>query len=347
MQSCSYTYDKSLWLKIILAAVVMIYSALKALEAALSHISIASLPLEEYNNDFESLLYGVVAALFGNYLIVCIFRLRDRIVVSDGLVDICVHKNTLFLCSGKHIKVAVSEILECSVYEYPFFIRLKLKLPHGKWHTYPVSSIGVEGEALADMLSDLGVKLTYPKEKSELRKWMEVIVLATPLIIMVLAASMCHDHYCSNMFMPTMLCLPLSIIGVLLGFSLRDTLGLDWWQCHLIGPTLGLGLYVSALVFNYRTADLSKADIKEYDIARCYSVHHSAKGHGRYRTSAHTTYHLKLTEKDSSRLIKIYRISQETYEKAKHADCVRLPVCRGALGYSVTNEDDMEFVMDY
>lgn len=346
-----YSYSKFLWLKIIVILVGIAYFVKCTLQASTSYISTELLAPDDYSTGFEILLDCVVLACFVNYLIVCLLRFKDYIVVSDGVLEIVAHKNTLFLLSRKHIKVNVNEIKEFRTIDeevaglFSYGTKLKLRLSDEKWHTYTLLSIAVKTSEVQRLLLDNGIcYLQNPVVKvSKFKENMIIIALSMVVIFTVLGVSVSVREFLGNAFMPNSLWFQIGIIGICIGLSLRDTFSVPFIICVFISPFLGAILYVAALAYNYYGVDKSKTVMMEYRVGRCYSVYHPGSGSGRRRRSPSTSYHLILCSKETGREVKTFDITKRLYEKGRHAESVKMPISRGALGYPITDMDEMEF----
>lgn len=346
-----YSYSKFLWLKIIVILAGIAYFVKCTLQASTSYISTELLAPDDYSTGFEILLDCVVLACFVNYLIVCLLRFKDYLVVSDGVLEIVAHKNTFFLLSRKHIKVNVNEIKEFRVLDvdvaglFSYGTKLKLRLSDEKWHTYTLLSIAVKTSEVQRLLLDNGIRyLQNPVVKvSKFKENMIIIALSMVVIITVLGVSVSVRGFLGNAFMPNSLWFQIGIIGICLSLSLRDTFSVPFIICVFISPFLGAILYVAALAYNYYGIDKSKTVMMEYRVGRCYSVYHPGSGSGRRRRSPSTSYHLTLCSKETGREVKTFDITKRLYEKGRHAESVKMPISRGALGYPITDMDEMEF----
>lgn len=346
-----YSYSKFLWLKIIVILAGIAYFVKCTLQASTSYISTELLAPDDYSTGFEILLDCVVLACFVNYLIVCLLRFKDYLVVSDGVLEIVAHKNTFFLLSRKHVKVNVNEIKEFRTIDeevaglFSYGTKLKLRLSDEKWHTYTLLSIAVKTSEVQRLLLDNGIRyLQNPVVKvSKFKENMINIALSMVVIITVLGVSVSVRGFLGNAFMPNSLWFQIGIIGICLSLSLRDTFSVPFIICVFISPFLGAILYVAALAYNYYGVDKSKTVMMEYRVGRCYSVYHPGSGSGRRRRSPSTSYHLTLCSKETGREVKTFDITKRLYEKGRHAESVKMPISRGALGYPITDMDEMEF----
>lgn len=346
-----YSYSKFLWLKIIVILAGIAYFVKCTLQASTSYISTELLAPDDYSTGFEILLDCVVLACFVNYLIVCLLRFKDYLVVSDGVLEIVAHKNTFFLLSRKHIKVNVNEVREFRVLDvdvaglFSYGTKLKLHLSDDKWHTYTLLSIAVKTSEVQRLLLDNGIRyLQNPVVKvSKFKENMIIIALSMVVIFTVLGVSVSVREFLGNSFMPNSLWFQIGIIGICLSLSLRDTFSIPFIISVFIVPFLVAILYVAALAYNYYGIDKSKTVMMEYRVGRCYSVYHPGSGSGRRRRSPSTSYHLTLCSKETGRTVKRLDISKRLYEKGRHAESVKMPISRGALGYPITDMDEMEF----
>lgn len=348
-----YSYSKFLWLKIIVILAGIAYFVKCTLQASTSYISTELLAPDDYSTGFEILLDCVVLACFVNYLIVCLLRFKDCLVVSDGVLEIVAHKNTLFLLSRKHVKVNVNEVREFRVLDvdvaglFSYGTKLKLHLSDDKWHTYPLLSIAVKTSEVHRLLLDNNIRYSQKPEVkvSKFRENMIVGIISMALSAIVLGVSFALLGFLGNAFMPNSLWFQIGIIGICLSLSLRDTFSVPFIICVFISPFLGAILYVAALAYNYYGVDKSKTVMMEYRVGRCYSVYHPGSGSGRHhrRRPPSTSYHLILCSKETGREVKTFDITKRLYEKGRHAESVKMPISRGALGYPITDMDEMEF----
>lgn len=346
-----YSYSKFLWLKIIVILAGIAYFVKCTLQASTSYISAELLAPDDYSTGFEILLDCVVLACFVNYLIVCLLRFKDYIVVSDGVLEIVAHKNTLFLLSRKHIKVNVNEIKEFRTIDeevaglFSYGTKLKLRLSDEKWHTYPLLSIAVKTSEVHRLLLDNNIRYSQKPEVkvSKFRENMIVGIISMALSAIVLGVSLPLMFYGGDTYMPENLWIPVGVVGIFFSFTLRDLIFFPSVFCVCIGPLLGAVLFTALVLYNYHGVDKSKAVVMEYRVGNCYSVYHPGSGSGRHRRQSSTSYHLTLCSKETGRVVKRYDISKKMYKSARGAETVKIPIYRGALGYPVGNEDSMEF----
>lgn len=346
-----YKYSKLLWVKILLTFPGILFFALQTLKASASYVSTELLAPDDYSTGFEILINCVALACFVNYLIVCLFRFRDHVSISNGVFECLVHRHTFFLLSRKHVKVNLTDIREFKLKSWgladflPYETSLKLHLADGKWRRCILSSVAVKPRELRRLLLENNVSCadddSAEKSKSK-SKWISG-VLSVAFTMILLGVSLPLMFYGGDTYMPGNLWIPVGVIGIFFSFTLRDLIFFPSVFCVCIGPLLGAVLFTALVLYNYHGVDKSKAVVMEYRVGNCYSVYHPGSGSGRHRRQSSTSYHLTLCSKETGRVVKRYDISKKMYKKARGAETVKIPIYRGALGYPVGNEDSMEF----
>lgn len=336
------------WIKIIAAIIATFYVSWQTMALAAGYVSGASLEPDEYSTGFCAILYCVATVFLVNYLIVCLLRLLDRVIVTGGMLEMEIHKHAIFLFSRKRVQINLAEIRSFSVEAFiPFGGKLTLILSDGRRCKYSLASTGIGWEILKDVLLQGGVAqycdTQSDKKMSKNKETILGLLVTFAFCIFGAFIIFIHSKFYCNALMPGDLFVPIGIIGMFLGVFLRDLLSVG----HIFGVSTGLIvgslLYAAALMFNYYGADKASEVVMEYDIVKCNSVYHPASGTGRRRRSAHTDYFFTICSRKTGREVKKYSTNSKIYHKAKRSESVTVPVRRGALGYPIVDIDEMVF----
>lgn len=347
----SYSYSKLLWGRILAAMIAIAFLAWRVLEASMAYVPKELLAPEDYSTSFEILINCVALAFVVNYLIVCILRFKDYFTISDGVLECVVHKHVFFLLSRRHIRMDLSEIAEAKARHERIAdlidsgTRLRFRLRDGKWHGYSLFSIAMTSTEVYQLLADNGVRTISWTEKkwSNLKKTLVIVGSCCISCSILVPLILVHADLAKNSIMPISLILPFCVIGIIIGFSLRELFPIASIVCAFGGLCLGALFYLAAMAYNFYGADSSKAVVKEYRVGACYSVYHPASGTVRRRRPARTDYHLSICSMETGRTVKVYSLTHKQYKRARSAESVMMSVCRGALGYPVADMDNVVF----
>lgn len=352
MNEKKFTYGWLLWLKIIVAVLCISYFIQEAYNAFLARVSVEKLAADEYSTDFEYVAYAVLSACFINYLILCLLRQRDHISFSGGLIDINIHRHTLFLFSNKHIRLDPYDIREFKIKESEYLplllygVRVQFFFHNGKKCTYPL--IGIKGkiEELEQAFIANGVKCApKPQEtkKSQSKDFVRLIIFISLLCILIGLLAPVAVTCALDVLMPGFLWIPIILIGMFFGAFLRDLFSLGFVFGFCMSVILGIISFLSLMLANNYGADRSGAVFMTYKVADCSSVYHPATGTGRRRRHAHTNYYFSIYSLTDNRLVRRYGTNKKLYSKARKAESVTVPVRRGLLGYPVIRKSEMVF----